>query len=102
MRHSWTFLTSHAMVLLLVARERAITAQRLAYRLGLDIRSIQRVLDELESAGYITRSRDGKSNVYEVDLTLPMRRPGLRELPVNRVFGPVLFALGWERSPFRS
>ena len=47
----WTFLTSHASTLLLIARHKQITAREMAIRLGLAERSVLRIIKELETAG---------------------------------------------------
>jgi hypothetical protein len=45
---------------------------------GITYRGVQRILDELEEAGYLSRSRDAadaRKSVYEVDGRLPLRHP---------------------------
>ena len=52
--------------------------QDLAERVGITYRAVQRILDELQEAGYITRARkkdDARSNVYRVNMSLPLRHP---------------------------
>jgi DNA-binding IclR family transcriptional regulator len=87
---AWTLVTNHGAVLILVAREGAITAERIAFRLGLAVRSVQRILADLEEAGYISKHKEGRANRYEVDLSRPMRRQGLETLPLGEVFGAFL------------
>ena len=71
----WTFLTNHAQVLLCVARNNRSTAREIAGNVGITERAVQRILDDLEEAGYISRFRDGRSNRYEIHPDLPMRHP---------------------------
>ena len=74
----WTFLTNHSQVLLCVVRNSRLTAREIAEIAGITERAVQRILDDLEKAGYITRFRDGRKNRYEIHPELPMRHPAQR------------------------
>lgn len=83
---AWTFLSNHAHVLICLAQEPALRIQDLADRVNITYRAVQRILDDLESAGYICRSRqkeDGRSNEYCVDMSLPLRHPIEMHRPVS-------------------
>lgn len=71
----WTFLTNHSQVLLCIARNSRITAKEIATVVGITERAVQRILDDLEDAGYISRSREGRKNVYAIHAERPMRHP---------------------------
>jgi DNA-binding IclR family transcriptional regulator len=71
----WTFLTNHSQVLLCVAANNSQTAREIAATVGVTERAVQRILDDLEAAGYLSRFRDGRKNRYEVHPNLPMRHP---------------------------
>lgn len=79
----WTFLTNHAQVLLCIARQGRVPARDIAATVGVTERAVQRILDDLEAAGYISRTRDGRTNRYEVHPHLPMRHPAQRGLAVQ-------------------
>ncbi len=72
----WTFLTNHGLVLLCVAREADCRLADIARRVGISIRAVQKILAELEGAGYIARSRVGRRNVYRVDESRSIRARG--------------------------
>jgi len=75
---TWTFLTNHAHVLICLAQDPAMRIQDLAERVGITYRAVQRILDELEEAGYISRHRkkdDARSNEYRVNTALALRHP---------------------------
>ena len=75
---TWTFLTNHAHVLICLAHDPAMRIQDLAERVGITYRAVQRILDELEEAGYISRHRkkdDARSNEYRLNTTLALRHP---------------------------
>ncbi len=75
----WTFLTNHSQVLLCLFRNRGrMTAREIAAVVGITERAVQRILDDLEEAGYISRFRDGRQNRYEIHPDLPMRHPAQR------------------------
>jgi len=42
---------------------------------GLTERGVQRIITELEDAGYLTHARDGRRNVYRVRANQPLRHP---------------------------
>ena len=71
----WTFLTNHAQVLLCIARNDRLTAREIAAAVGITERAVQRILDDLEDAGYLSRFRDGRNNRYEIHPERPMRHP---------------------------
>ena len=88
-RPSWTFLTSHASVLIEVAREPDATVREIADRAGLTERQAHRVLADLVDGGYLHRERVGRRNHYRVDDSRPMRHPSV----AGRRVGELLDAL---------
>lgn len=74
-RGGWTFLTNHAHVLLCVAENPEVVLREVALRVGITERAVQRIVAELEAAGYLTRERTGRQNTYEVNGALPLRHP---------------------------
>jgi len=72
---SWTFLTNHAHVLLCIARDPGIRLRDVAAEVQITERAAQRIVAELVAAGYISRSREGRRNHYEVHGDLPLRHP---------------------------
>src|SRR3954454_10633295 len=71
----WTFLTNHAHVLLSIAQDPDIRLRDLATRVGITERATQRIVAELVTEGYVTRTRIGRRNEYEVHPGLPLRHP---------------------------
>jgi DNA-binding transcriptional ArsR family regulator len=72
---SWTFITSHAQILLAVARDPAATVAQLAAAAEITERSAYRILADLQRAGYVRRRKVGRHNVYEINPTMPLRDP---------------------------
>lgn len=81
----WTFLTSHGLVLVEVARGPDATVRELASRVGLTERQAHRVLADLEEGGFIVRQRVGRRNHYRVNEELPMRHPTNAHHDVGRL-----------------
>ncbi len=81
----WTFLTNHAQVLLCVAGSGGdhLTAREIAENVRITERAVQRILDDLEEEGYISRFRDGRTNRYEIHPERPMRHPAQRGVAVR-------------------
>ncbi len=71
----WTFLTNHAHVLLCIAREPDIRLRDVAMRVGITERAAQHIVADLVTAGYLSRRRAGRRNVYQVHADLPLRHP---------------------------
>ena len=64
---AWTFLTNHARVLLCLAQEPDLRLREAAERIGITERAVQRIVADLEEAGVVTRTREGRRNTYTVD-----------------------------------
>lgn len=71
----WTFLSNHARVLICIAQDPRIRLGDLADRVHITRRAVQRIIGELEDAGYLSRVREGRRNRYGVHKDLPLRHP---------------------------
>ncbi len=71
----WTFLTNHAHVLLCIAKEPEARMRDVATLVGITERAVQRIVADLEVAGYLERTREGRRNRYRVRADLPLRHP---------------------------
>ena len=87
---AWTFLTNHAHVLLCIAREPEVRMRDIAHLVGITERAVQRIVAELEEAGYIERIRHGRRNRYEVRTNLSLRHPIERHESVSSLIELVL------------
>ena len=88
----WTFLSNHAHVLLCIAQDPAARMRDVAELVGVTERAVQRIVAELEEAGYLRRERDGRRNHYEVLGHLPLRHPIERHRAVSALLELVLGA----------
>ena len=71
-RH-WTLLTNHGRILLLIAQEPDVRIRDLAAAAGVTERTAQTIVTDLEHAGYLTKERSGRRNVYTVNRKQPFR-----------------------------
>ena len=89
----WMFLTKHALVLSIIAKQPRITAHELALTIGSTERQVRRVIADLFVAGYITKKREGRGVRYRINPDLSLRHDTHQEIAV----GDFLEALGWRR-----
>ena len=90
MSEHWTFLSHHAHVLLALTKNPNLTIDDLAKVAGITTRSIVNVLKELEDGGYLTKSKVGRNNRYEINLSAKLRHPTSSDHTV----GDLIKALG--------
>ncbi|WP_199509863.1 helix-turn-helix transcriptional regulator [Nucisporomicrobium flavum] len=81
----WTFLTNHAHVLICVARDPGLRHRDLAAQVGITERAAQRIVADLVEAGYLTSTRDGRRNRYQLHRELPLRHPLEREHQIGEI-----------------
>jgi len=62
----------------------------IAERVGITERSAQAILADLVEAGYVTKSREGRRNRYELDPDVALRHP----IEAEHSVGSLLAALG--------
>ena len=72
---SWSFLTTHARVLVCIARDPGARLRDLAASVGVTERSAYAIVTDLAAAGYIVKRKDGRRNRYQIQarLRLPER-----------------------------
>ncbi len=79
----WTFLTNHARVLIALAQDPDARLRDVAERIGITERAVQLIVADLETAGYLTRTRVGRRNRYTIDFTVALRHPTEADHPVG-------------------
>ena len=70
---SWTFLTNHAITLFFLAKHPLITGRELSSLIGITERSVRNIVSDLESEGYIKKSKQGRQVRYKINPHLPFR-----------------------------
>ncbi|MGW9068216.1 helix-turn-helix transcriptional regulator [Streptomyces yangpuensis] len=74
-RNHWTFLTNHARVLIAIARDPGARLRDIAADCDLTERTVQAIVTDLQTDGYLTRTRDGRRNRYAIAPGARFRHP---------------------------
>jgi DNA-binding IscR family transcriptional regulator len=69
---SWSFLTTHAQVLIAIAHDPAIRLREIGEVVGITERAAHRIVSELTTAGYVVRERRGRRNHYTLRTDMPL------------------------------
>lgn len=83
--HRWRFVTNHAHVLECVASNPTVRLRDIAATVGITERTAAQIVSDLEQAGYLTKTRVGRNNRYEVHDGLPLRHPQHRHHTVGEL-----------------
>jgi DNA-binding MarR family transcriptional regulator len=74
-QRTWTLLTNHGRLLLLIADDPGVRVRDLAEAAGITERAATSIVNDLEAAGYLTRAKVGRRNTYSLHLDRPFRHP---------------------------
>src|SRR3954465_3336343 len=85
--HRWRFVTNHAHVLEAIATDPTIRLRDIATEVGITERTAAQIVSDLEQAGYLTKTRDGRRNLYEVHEDRPLRHPRHSHHTVGELIG---------------
>jgi DNA-binding MarR family transcriptional regulator len=88
---SWTLLTTHGRTLVAITQDPGARMRDLAKVVGVTERTVQAIVADLETAGYVARTRVGRRNRYTVHLDRPFRHSaqnGHRVGPWLGLLGP--------------
>jgi predicted transcriptional regulator len=81
--HAFRFVTNHAHVLQVVSTDPSARLLDIAQAVGVTERTAAQIVSDLEGAGYLTKTRSGRRNAYEVHDDLPLRHPSHRHRTVG-------------------
>jgi DNA-binding MarR family transcriptional regulator len=70
---TWTFLTNHAHVLLCLAKSPSMRIRDLALEVDITERAVQRIIAELLDEGYLGKVKEGRRNLYELEVLKPLK-----------------------------
>ncbi len=80
---TWTFITNHARVLMVITQDPTVRLRDIAATLDITERAAQRIVTELVDEGYLSRKREGRRNVYTVHAKQSMRTPQAHSVDVG-------------------
>ena len=91
-------LTNHGQVLAYVAADPDARLRDVAESVGITERTAAQIVNDLGQAGYLTKTREGRRNRYQIQAHLPLPENISRE----RTIGEVLHLLGGPEPPATS
>ncbi len=94
----WSLLTNHGQVLACIAADPDGRLRDIAETVGITERTAGQIVNDLERAGYLTRTRVGRRNRYEIDAERTVRTPRLATMTIGQLLGLLSQAL--EQQPF--
>ena len=68
----WSFLTNHARVLLFLGKDGDSRLRDIAEALDVTERTAHNIISDLTDAGYVSKEKDGRRNVYHIQAHLPL------------------------------
>lgn len=81
----WTFLSNHGHLLVHLSREPDAKIKEMAEAIGITERRTQSILSDLEDSGYITITRTGRRNTYQVNAKKKFRHPAEADKSVSEL-----------------
>lgn len=81
----WSFLTNHARVLLIIARDPAARLRDVATALDITERTAYGIVADLTTAGYVVKEKEGRRNRYHIQSHLPLHDSITRERTIGEV-----------------
>lgn len=78
----WTFLTNHARVLAVIADNQSARIREIAAHCRLTERAVQKIIADLERDGYLSHTREGRTNTYRIEPGRVLRHPAEAGLTV--------------------
>jgi len=72
---AWTFLSNHAHVLAYLAEHPGARLRDVAAEVGITERSAMRLITQLDEAGILRRTRQGRRNHYHIDIDASLKHP---------------------------
>jgi DNA-binding MarR family transcriptional regulator len=82
---NWTFLSNHGHVLVYLKRNPDALVKDIAQEIGITERSTQSILLSLEEAKYITKTKVGRRNHYQVNSKGKFRHPSEKTKSIGQL-----------------
>ena len=80
--HGFSFFTNYAHILLLIAKTSDVRMRELATQVGITERAVQRIVEDLTEAGYVSVTKVGRRNHYVLRPHMNLRHPLTRHRSV--------------------
>lgn len=86
---TWSFLTTHARVLLAIAGDGDLRLREIGDIVGISERRAHDIVGDLTRSGYLVKQREGRRNRYQIQPDRPLRD----QLTEHRTIGEMLSLL---------
>jgi DNA-binding transcriptional ArsR family regulator len=90
----WGLLSNHALVLIHVVEHPKSTLREIADAVGVTDRAALSLLRAIEEDGIVTRRREGRQNVYSVDIQALMRHRSYGRFTIGQIAAALLELAG--------
>jgi len=94
----WSFITNHALVLTAIARHPRRTLREIGDTVGITERAAHKIINDLEEAGYVSKEKVGRRNVYRIHPEVPLKE----RVKSDAAARELLAMLGWKPRKSRS
>jgi DNA-binding IclR family transcriptional regulator len=81
----WSFLTNHARVLVCIAHDPGVRLRDIATTLDITERTAFGIVNDLVTAGYLIKDKNGTRNRYQIQTHLPLQGAIGRERSIGEV-----------------
>lgn len=86
----WTFLSNHSHVLVALAQSPNLSLREVSVLVGVTERSVQRIVTDLEEAGYVIKEKVGRNNQYSIKEKIALRHPLEKHCTVGELLDLIL------------
>jgi len=69
----WTFFSNYGHVLVCLAKNRQVRLRDVAFEVGITERAVQKIVRDLQEAGFLTVSKQGRCNRYKINKRKSLR-----------------------------
>ena len=81
----WTFFSNYGHVLVCLARNSGARLRDVAQDVGITERAVQKIVKDLQAAGYITIRKQGRCNRYRINRRKTLRHPLQTHITVGKL-----------------
>jgi len=81
----WTFITNHAAVLSVIAKNHRITGRDIAEIVGIRERAVREIIADLETEGYVRRRKEGRRVRYSINTEKKLRHQTQQEKTIREL-----------------
>jgi hypothetical protein len=71
----WSFVTNHGLALMCIAHDPGVRLRDIATNLGITERSANAIVADLTESGFVTKTKDGRRNRYQINNRKTVRGP---------------------------